>query len=60
MLRAALAFFVLALIALIAGVSGLAWVSLEVARTLLWVFLVLALISFAAGAFNGRSGSQLR
>jgi len=59
MLRAALVFFVLALIAMLIGATGVAWLSVEVARTLLWVFLVLAVISFAAGAFGGRGGKLL-
>jgi uncharacterized membrane protein YtjA (UPF0391 family) len=59
MLRAALVFFVLALISMLLGASGVAWMSAEVGRTLLWVFLVLAVISFAAGAINGRGGKIL-
>lgn len=56
MLRAAIAFFVLALIAMLLGASGIAGVSLEVGRTLLFVFLILAVISFVASLVTGRKG----
>lgn len=54
MVRAAIAFFVLALIAMLLGASGIAGVSMEVGRTLLFVFLVLAVISFVASLITGR------
>ncbi|MGZ3721419.1 MAG: DUF1328 domain-containing protein [Bdellovibrionales bacterium] len=54
MLRAAIAFFVLALVALLLGASGIAGVSMEIGRTLLFVFLVLAVISFVASLISGR------
>ncbi len=54
MLRAALGFFVLALIAAILGASGVAGVSMEIGRALLVVFLILAVISFVAGIVSGR------
>ncbi len=56
MLRAAIAFFVLALIAMVLGASGFAGMSMEVGRTLLFVFLVLAVISFVANLLTGRRG----
>ena len=59
MLRAAIAFFVLALVALLFGATGLAGVSMELGRLLLLVFLVLAVISFAVGMISGRSPPQL-
>lgn len=46
MLRAAIAFFILALIAFILGATGMAGVSMEIGKLLLTVFLVLAVISF--------------
>ena len=55
MLQAAIAFFVLALVAMLFGASGIAGVSMEVGRTLLFVFLVLAVISFVASLLTGRS-----
>jgi uncharacterized membrane protein YtjA (UPF0391 family) len=55
MLRASIAFFVLALVALLLGASGVAGISMEIGRTLLFVFLVLAVISFVASLISGRS-----
>ncbi len=60
MLRAALGFFVLALIAVILGTSGVAGVSMEIGRALLVVFLILAVISFVAGIVSGRGGPAIR
>ncbi|MGZ3774782.1 MAG: DUF1328 domain-containing protein [Pseudobdellovibrionaceae bacterium] len=57
MLRAAIAFFVLAIIAYIFGASGVAGMSMEVGRSLLIVFLVLAVISFLINLV-GRRGHQ--
>jgi uncharacterized membrane protein YtjA (UPF0391 family) len=54
MLRAALGFFILALIAVIFGASGVAGISMEIGRALLVVFLILAVISFVAGLVSGR------
>lgn len=60
MLRAALAFFILALIAAFLGARGIAGLSMEMGNTLLIVFLVLAVISFLADLFRGkRSGRGL-
>ncbi len=55
MLRAAFGFFVLALVAIILGASGVAGVSMEIGRMLLVVFLVLAVISFLVSILTGRS-----
>jgi uncharacterized membrane protein YtjA (UPF0391 family) len=54
MLRAAITFFVLALVAIIFGATGFAGVSMEIGRTLLGIFLILALVSFAISLFSGR------
>lgn len=54
MLRAALMFFILALAAIILGATGLAGISVEIGKTLLFVFLILAAISFVAGILRGR------
>ncbi len=53
MLRAALAFFVLAILAYILGATGVAGVSMEIGRILLVVFLVLAVIGVAVGLIGG-------
>lgn len=57
MLRAALVFFVLAIVAYVLGASGIAGVSLEVGKLLLGVFLVLAIIGAVVGLIQGRGGS---
>lgn len=59
MLRAALVFFVLALVSVLLGASGIAGVSMEIGRLLLFVFLILAVLSFVANMVTGRSGRPL-
>lgn len=59
MLRAAIAFFVLALVAYIFGASGFAGMSAEIGRILLMVFLALAVISFIVNLVSGRRGGSL-
>ena len=55
MIRASIAFFVLALVAFLLGANGIAGVSMEIGRILLVVFLVLAVISFLGSLVSGRS-----
>lgn len=59
MLRAAILFFVLALISYFFGAGGIAGLSMEIGRTLLWVFLVLAVISFVVSLVSGKSPKSL-
>lgn len=54
MLRAAIAFFVLGLVAILLGANGVAGLSLDIGKTLLFVFLILAVISFIASMVTGR------
>jgi uncharacterized membrane protein YtjA (UPF0391 family) len=54
MLRAALVFFVLALVAILFGATGFAGVSMDIGKLLLMVFLVLAVVSFAISLVSGR------
>jgi uncharacterized membrane protein YtjA (UPF0391 family) len=54
MLRAAIMFFVLALVAILFGATGFAGVSMDIGRSLLVVFLILAAISFVAGMVTGK------
>jgi uncharacterized membrane protein YtjA (UPF0391 family) len=54
MLRAAIAFFILAIVAFIFGASGIAGMSMEIGRILLFVFLVLAVISFVINLVSTR------
>jgi uncharacterized membrane protein YtjA (UPF0391 family) len=55
MLRAAILFFVLALIAIVFGATGFAGISLEIGKLLLGVFLILGLISFVISLTSGKS-----
>ncbi|MBA2403861.1 MAG: DUF1328 domain-containing protein [Bdellovibrionales bacterium] len=54
MLRAAIAFFVLGLVAILLGANGVGGLSLDIGKTLLFVFLILAVISFIASMVTGR------
>ncbi len=54
MIRAAIAFFVLALVAILLGANGIAGLSLEIGKILLFVFLALAIISFLVSIVTGR------
>jgi uncharacterized membrane protein YtjA (UPF0391 family) len=54
MLRAAIGFFVLALISFVLGMNNLAGMSMEIGRILISVFVVLAIISLIAGLVSGR------
>lgn len=54
MLRAAIIFFAIALLAIIFGATGFAGISMEIGKTLLGVFLVLAVISFIFSLISGR------
>lgn len=54
MLRAALLFFVLAIVAYIMGATGVAGLSMEIGRTLLGFFLFLAVVGLIAGLLVGR------
>jgi uncharacterized membrane protein YtjA (UPF0391 family) len=58
MLRAAIAFFVLGLLAILFGANGFAGMSMEIGRTLLFVFLVLAAISFVVSLVTGRGARK--
>jgi uncharacterized membrane protein YtjA (UPF0391 family) len=54
MLRAAIIFFVLALISILLGANGIAGLSMEIGKMLLTVFLVLAVISFVVSLITGK------
>ena len=54
MLRAAIAFFVLGLISMLLGVSGIAGLSIEIGKILLFVFLALAILSFVVSLVTGK------
>jgi uncharacterized membrane protein YtjA (UPF0391 family) len=54
MVRAAISFFILALVAYVLGANGIAGLSIEIGRILLVVFLVLAVISFLVSVVTGK------
>ncbi|MCM2349657.1 MAG: DUF1328 domain-containing protein [Bacteriovoracaceae bacterium] len=49
MLRAAIIFFVMGLLAFLSGLYGFAGVTIEVGKLLLVIFLVFSIISFVGG-----------
>ena len=59
MLRAALVFFILGLVAILFGATGFAGLSIEIGKTLLFVFLGLTVISLIVGLISGRSPKSL-
>ena len=58
MLRAAIVFFILAIISMVLGAGNIAGISMEIGKTLLFVFLVLAILSGIVGLINGRGGPK--
>lgn len=57
MLRAAIIFFIIAIVAMILGQGNVAGISADIGKLLLYVFLALAVISLVAGLLTGkRSG----
>ncbi len=59
MVRAAISFFILALVAYFLGANGIAGLSLEIGYVLLWVFLGMAALSCVASFVTGRKPTQL-
>ena len=59
MLSAAISFFILAIFAILLGASGIAGISLEIGKMLLFVFLVLSVISYVFSLMNGRGPKNL-
>ncbi len=55
LLRTSISFFVLALIAYLLGANGIAGLSVDIGRTLLWVFLIVAAVSMLVHLVTGRS-----
>lgn len=58
MLRAAIIFFIIAIVAFIFGASGIAGMSMEIGRILLMVFLALAVITFLINLIGGKRGHR--
>ena len=59
MLRAAIIFFVLALVGILLGASGFAGISMEIGKLLLFVFLGLAVLSFIISLVTGKKTNIL-
>jgi uncharacterized membrane protein YtjA (UPF0391 family) len=59
MLRAAITFFIIGLVAMIFGAYGIAGLSVEVGKILLMVFVVLAILSFVVGLVRGGGNKRL-
>jgi uncharacterized membrane protein YtjA (UPF0391 family) len=59
MIRAAITFFILGLVAMVLGANNVAGLSIEIGRILLGVFIVLAVLSFLGHLFTGRSTKSL-
>lgn len=59
MLRASIGFFVIGLLALALGAGNVAGLSIELGKTLLVVFLVLAIVSFLVSLVGGRGPKSL-
>lgn len=59
MLRAAIIFFVLGLVAIVLGAYNFAGLSLEVGKIILFAFLILAAISFLGSLLAGRTPKSL-
>lgn len=54
MIRAAIVFFVIGLLAMFLGMNNIAGVSMELGKFLLFVFVALAVISFIVSLVGGR------
>jgi uncharacterized membrane protein YtjA (UPF0391 family) len=56
MLRAAIIFFIIGIVAMALGAGNVAGLSLEAGKILLTVFLILAVVSFLASMIGGGGG----
>jgi uncharacterized membrane protein YtjA (UPF0391 family) len=59
MIRASIAFFIIALVAFALGAGGIAGMSMEIGKMLLVVFIVLAAVSLLGSLITGRKPKQL-
>jgi uncharacterized membrane protein YtjA (UPF0391 family) len=59
MVRAAIGFFVIALVAYFLGAGGVGGLSMEIGRMLLIAFLILAAVSFVGSLITGRNSTKL-
>lgn len=54
MIRAAISFFIIGLVALLLGAAGVAGLSIEIGKIILVIFLGLAILSFLASLVTGK------
>jgi uncharacterized membrane protein YtjA (UPF0391 family) len=59
MIRVAIGFFMVGLLAVVLGANGVAGLSIEVGKLILYVFLVLAVLSFLGSLITGRKLKSL-
>ncbi len=59
MVRAAISFFILAIVAYVFGAYGIAGVSIDIGKALLIVFMSLAVISYVVFLANGKKNMPL-
>ena len=59
MIRAAIGFFIIAVVAFLLGLGGVAGISMDIGRTLLIVFLVLSVLSFLYSVMTGKGPRSL-
>lgn len=59
MLRAAIVFFLIAIVAYLFGAFGVAGISMEAGRIFLFMFLVLAIVSFVINLFRGGKSPRI-
>ncbi len=55
MLKAAITFFVIGIIAFVLGASNIGGYSIEIGKTFLIVFVIMAIISLLASLFTGKT-----
>ncbi len=60
MLRAAIAFLIIGILAFAVGAGNIGGLSMEVGKTLLYVFVVLAVLSFLGTLLTGRGNPRLK
>ncbi len=59
MIRAAISFFILAIVAYVLGANGIAGISVDIGKTLLIVFMALAVISYVVFLATGKKNLPL-
>ena len=59
MIRAAILFFILAIISYVIGAYGIAGLSIEIAKVFLYVFVALALISFIGAMLTNKNPKSI-